>query len=363
MVELRIKIPLPEDPAKRALVIAIAGSILLHLGLLAWLIIMNPRGTPAYVKRGEPLLVDMAPDKPEERAPLGNPSRPPGAPAEPAPKAPEAPAPRIAAAPPAPKAVPAPKPPAPPKAPPAQRAAPPPPPAPEPPKQVAKAEPPQPAPKAPPEPSAPSQDALSKPPAPPALKSPDAPAPPPPPVAPPAQAEAPRALAAPPAVPPGPGGERVGGQTQTALAKPPGSPPPSIFRQPGAGGGGLRGGRGGAEGDPIPLDTPEPKYQDYFKKIREKIQAKWIYPREAGDRGLQGELLLEFHIAKDGRLAFIELRNSSGARILDDYAMRAVELAQPFPPVPDDIAKRVLAINGLFKYQIVGASLLNQYLR
>jgi periplasmic protein TonB len=253
--------------------------------------------------------------------------------------------------------------PAPPKAPPAQRAAPPPRPAPEPPKQVAKAEPAPPTPKAPPEPPAPSPDALTKPPEPPAVKPPDAPAPPPPPVTPPAQAEAPRALAAPPAVPPGPGGERAGGQTQTALAKPPTSPPPSIFRQPGAGGGGLRGGRGGVEGEPIPLDTPEPKYQDYFKKIREKIQAKWVYPREAGDRGLQGELLLEFHIAKDGRLAFIELRNSSGARILDDYAMRAVELAQPFPPVPDDIAKRVLAINGLFKYQIVGASLLNQYLR
>ena len=70
MVELRIKIPLPEDPAKRALVIAIVGSILLHVVLLAWLITMNPRGTPAYVKRGEPLLVDMAPDKPEEKAPL-----------------------------------------------------------------------------------------------------------------------------------------------------------------------------------------------------------------------------------------------------------------------------------------------------
>ena len=83
MVELKIKIPLPEDPAKRALVIAIVGSILLHLGLLAWLVTMNPRGTPAYVKRGEPLLVDMAPDKPEEKAPLGNPSRPAGAPAEP----------------------------------------------------------------------------------------------------------------------------------------------------------------------------------------------------------------------------------------------------------------------------------------
>ena len=43
--------------------------------------------------------------------------------------------------------------------------------------------------------------------------------------------------------------------------------------------------------------------------------------------------------------------------------MNAVRLAQPFPPVPDDIAKQVLSINGLFKYQIVGASLLNQYLR
>ena len=316
MVELKIKIPLPEDPAKRALVIAIVGSILIHLGLLAWLVIVNPHGTPANVNRGEPLLVDMAPDKPEEKAPLGNPSRPAGAPAEPAPKAPEPPppAPKMAAAPPAPKALPAPKAPAPPKAPPAPRADPAPRPAPEPPKQVAKAEPPPPAPKAPPEPPAPSPDALSKPPEPPAVKPPDAPTPPPQPAAPPAEAQAPRTLAAPPAVPPGPGGERVGGQTQTALAKPPSTPPPSIFRQPGAGGGGLRGGRGGAEGEPIPLDTPEPKYQDYFKKIREKIQAKWVYPREAGDRGLQGELLLEFHIAKDGRLAFIQLRNSSGAR-------------------------------------------------
>jgi protein TonB len=95
--------------------------------------------------------------------------------------------------------------------------------------------------------------------------------------------------------------------------------------------------------------------------VREKIRANWIYPREAGDRGLQGELLLEFHIAKDGRLQYLSMRNSSGAEILDRFAMNAVRLAQPFPPVPDDIAKRVLAINGLFRYQIVGADMLNQF--
>ena len=44
--------------------------------------------------------------------------------------------------------------------------------------------------------------------------------------------------------------------------------------------------------------------------------------------------------------------------------MNAIRLAHPFPPVPDPIAKNVLAISGLFRYQIVtGSSLLNQILR
>jgi TonB family protein len=355
-MEIRIKIPLPDDPAKRALVIAVICSVLLHVALVATLFTFNTLATPFHVKRGEPLLVDLAPDRPEEKAPRGDPARPVGPPAEPAdPPAPKAQAPSAPRLPPAPKLPPAPRVPPAPRAPAVAKAPPKalePRPVPEPPKQVAKAEPP-PAPK-PPEPPAPSPDALSR-----AAESvPKAPDPAP--VAP----DPPRALAAPPAVPPGSGGERSGASGQTALARPPQTPGPSIFRNPaGGGGGGLQGGRGGVEGEPIPLDTPEPKYQDYFNKIREKIRANWIYPREAGDRGIQGELLIEFHIAKDGRLESLMLRNSSGAEILDRFAMNAVRLAQPFPPVPDDIAKRALAINGLFRYQIVGASLLNQYLR
>ncbi len=343
-MEVRIKIPFPDDPAKRAFVVGVACSILLHLLLIASLLRFNA-GAPAYVKRGEPLLVDLAPDKPEEKAPPGNPSRPVGP--EPPPKAPELPAPppRVAAAPPAVKAPPIPKAPPVPKAPPAPR------PQPEPPKQVAKAEPPAPAPKLP-DPTPPPPEPIAKAPEPPPPAAPPAPA------APAAPAESPRPLAAPPAAPPGLGNDPPA--PRTALAKP---APPGIFRQPPGGGGGLGSGRGGIEGEPIPLDTPEPRYQDYFNKVREKIRANWIYPREAGDRGIQGELLLEFRIAKDGRLEYIELRNSSGAEILDRFAMNAVRLAQPFPPVPDEISKRALAINGMFRYQIIGASLLNQYLR
>jgi protein TonB len=147
-------------------------------------------------------------------------------------------------------------------------------------------------------------------------------------------------------------------QPQVAVAR----PPASIWRQPGGGGGLQGGGRGGVEGQPIPLDTPEPKYQDYFNKVRERIKSKWVYPREAGERGIEGELLIEFHIAKDGRLEYVTLRHSSGTPILDEAALTAVKLAQPFPPVPDEIAKVTLAINGQFRYQIV-SGFVNQFLR
>ena len=304
---MKWRIRLPKDPAQRTLALAIVTSVLFHLFLIVPFVVLPGFLQPAqYIKRGEPLMVDIAPERPEEKAPLGNPSRPVAPP-----EVRERPAPSLPPRPPAPaRAVEAPRAPAPRPTPAA----------PTPPQAVAKAEPaPEPMIKTPePRPAAPESQ--------------------------PSQA-APSQSAAPP--PP-----------QVAVAR----PPDSMRRQPGGGGGLLGGGRGGVEGEPIPLDTPEPKYQDYFNKIRERIKSKWTYPRQAGERGIEGELLIEFHIAKDGRLEFIALRNSSGVAILDDYAMTAVKLAQPFPPVPDEIAKQTLAINGQFKYQIV-SGLVNQFLR
>jgi protein TonB len=301
------RIRLPKDPAQRTLALAIVTSVLFHLFLVVPFVVIPGFLQPAqYSKRGEPLLVDIAPERPEEKAPLGNPSRPVAPPEvreRPAPSAPARPPARARAAE-APRA-PAPRPTLP---------------APAAPQTLAKAEPtpepmiktPEPRPTTPE--SQPSQAAPSQP-----------------------------SVSAPP---------------QVAVAR----PPDSMRRQPGGGGGLAGGGHGGVEGEPIPLDTPEPKYQDYFNKIRERIKSKWTYPRQAGERGIEGELLIEFHIAKDGRLEFIALRHSSGVAILDDYAMTAVKLAQPFPPVPDEIAKQTLAINGQFKYQIV-SGLVNQFLR
>jgi TonB family protein len=295
-------IRLPRDPARRTLVLAIVTSVLFHLFvLLPFFIAPDLFMPPSYVKRGEPLLVDITPDQPEEKAPLGNPSRP--------------------------------------VAPPEVRR---PPSAPRPPQVASAPRPPAPRPTPPPAPSRPIPK--SEPPAPePLVKTPPPPAEEPPPQTAPSETPATPAPAAPPRV---------------AVAR----PPASIWRQPGGGGGLQGGGRGGVEGTPIPLDTPEPKYQDYFNKVRERIKSKWTYPREAGERGIEGELLIEFHIAKDGRLEYIALLRPSGVSILDTYAMNAVKFAEPFPPVPDEIAKGTLAINGQFRYQIV-SGFVNQFLR
>jgi TonB family protein len=341
-----VKLPLPEDPARRAIAIAVACSLLLHVMLFAALFLLNGLGARSMAKRGEPLFVDITPGKPEEKAPLGNPAKPPGPPpAEPVAKAPELPAPPPRPAPPRPAsppvAAPRPEPPRVAARPEPPRPAPPKP-APEPPKQIAKAPPPPEPPAAVPAPEPPPPAPTPPPPAAAPREAPASePASPPPQPAPPAKVQDPLSPGQSPS---------AGSGSQTALAKP---SPPSIFRNPG-GGGGLHGGRGGTAGEPIPLDTPDPNYREYMEKVKERIYAKWGYPYEAQTRGLQGKLVVEFHIAKDGHLQFIELRDSSGEEILDTFAMTAVKLAQVYPPLPDAMKRDVLPVVAVFVYTLRG---------
>jgi TonB family protein len=309
---------MPEDQTDRFLVVTFVVSVLLHV-LVGVVLIMggNLEQQRIASKRGEALLVDIAPDKPKETAPLGDPSRHAG------PSLPEPPRRAVPPTPPAPKA------PSLPPAPPAPRVAEAPKAAPKAPSPAPRSSEPEPAPKAAPPAPESEQSQTAKP----------SPQPQPAQPQPPAPAANPRVASVPPQPP----------------------PPAGMFRR--GGGGGLKGGRGGIEGEPIPLDTPEPKFQDYFNQIRERIKSKWIYPYEASSRGIEGELQIEFGIAKSGELQFIEKRHSSGVELLDDYAMRAVQLASPFPPVPDAISKGGLPINGIFRYHILGSGLINNYLR
>lgn len=103
----------------------------------------------------------------------------------------------------------------------------------------------------------------------------------------------------------------------------------------------------------IGLDHADRKHWAYFGQVRQRISANWVYPRTAGEQCIEGKSLIDFDIAKDGRLEYVHLTQSSGTTILDNAALVAVKLAQPFPPVPDSVSSSGLRLRAAFCYQIV----------
>jgi len=324
--------------------IGIALSVALHVLVIALIVYFGGPRSTYNVKRGEPLFVELPEIKDE--APSGNPAaRTPGPPKAPTPP-PAKPAPPSPARvpPPAPKPMEAkPRPAEPPRVASARP--------PEPERERPAQTPDKPVPKSP-EPPTDARNALPTP----------TPAPPTPaPAAPPAVAATPTpAPSGPPSAP-----SRGGSPGPQVAAIPP--DPVFDLRSLGRGGGaGGRGqGRGGIEGEAIPLDSPDPKYSDYLDRVRRAIKDKWGFPCADGapDRygcvRREGELVIEFGIAKDGHVPFIALKQSTGSANMDSFALNAIKLAQPFPPVPDVISKTGFPILARFRYILVDQTLTN----
>jgi hypothetical protein len=128
-------------------------------------------------------------------------------------------------------------------------------------------------------------------------------------------------------------------------------------------------GRGGIEGEPIPLDSEDSRYSDFLDQVRRKIKEKWGFPCVKNPRTRECEvhstsLEIEFGILKDGRVQFVDLVRVADYAIYDEYAVNAIKLAAPFPPVPPVMLKAMKAgstgvpIRARFSY-VVEASLTN----
>ncbi len=100
----------------------------------------------------------------------------------------------------------------------------------------------------------------------------------------------------------------------------------------------------------VRLDTKEPKYISYFTSIKRAIETVWEYPEPALRQGMQGKLVLEFTILGNGQLEKTRLVRSSGFSILDQEALRAVQAASPFHPIPASIGKARLEVLASFEY-------------
>jgi len=108
--------------------------------------------------------------------------------------------------------------------------------------------------------------------------------------------------------------------------------------------------RGSEDEGAVRLDTKEPKYISYFTSIKRAIELVWEYPEPALRQGLQGKLVLEFTILSNGQLEKTRLIRSSGFTMLDQEALRAVQAAAPFHPIPPSIGKTRLEVIASFEY-------------
>lgn len=106
--------------------------------------------------------------------------------------------------------------------------------------------------------------------------------------------------------------------------------------------------------------TQEYKYAAYMDAWRAKVEriGNLNYPEEAKRLHLNGSLLLDVALNADGSINHVSIRRSSGQKILDDAAVRIVELAAPFAPFPPDIRAEtdVLDITRTWKFNESGLS-------
>jgi len=327
--------------SQRPLAIAIGVSVGFHVLLLAVVLFVRPPANTYTVKRGEPLFIELPKaDEPAERgappAAAPTPKAPPTPPAPPAAKA--QPEPRVAPSPPQPI--------------PAQ------PRAPQQPMQPRGPQPPAVA-------SAPVRPATPEPPAPDGLQAPTPPSKPTEPtVDEPVRPPDAQPREAAPATPPPP-------RVAAVPPRPPLIDSRSALRRGGpAGAGGAGEGWAGIEGEPIPLDSSDPRYYDYLDRVRRMIKEKWGYPCikdvSSGNCDYKSaRLVIVFGILKDGRVPTLEVAQQSGYAIYDDYAANAIRLAQPFPPVPASLLAAAksgstgVKIVAAFQYVLVESSLTN----
>lgn len=100
--------------------------------------------------------------------------------------------------------------------------------------------------------------------------------------------------------------------------------------------------------------TQEYKYAQYVDAWRAKVErvGNLNYPDQARREGLAGSLLLDVAINADGSVHAVRVYRSSGNPLLDDAAVRIVELASPFPPFPANIRRdsEILHITRTWKF-------------
>lgn len=100
------------------------------------------------------------------------------------------------------------------------------------------------------------------------------------------------------------------------------------------------GSRGAANGSPGDAEISR-----WFDAVRNRINSRWSV---IGDEQRSPKVtIISVQLSDDGRLIEASIDNSSGDRLFDSSAMRAIHQAAPYPPMSTEVSERIRAAGGL----------------
>jgi TonB family protein len=113
-------------------------------------------------------------------------------------------------------------------------------------------------------------------------------------------------------------------------------------------GGGTGSGTGGGTGEPFGVSGFPFNY--YLQFLSDKISSSWF--TSLVDPGVSGvfQTQVYFKIYRNGQVADLKVEVSSGVPAFDLSALRAIQTASPFAPLPSEYAGQYLGIHLIFEH-------------
>jgi TonB family protein len=96
----------------------------------------------------------------------------------------------------------------------------------------------------------------------------------------------------------------------------------------------------------ISLDTKNFPYAYYTNQIVKKISRYWQWSTDFGSL----KTVVYFRIDKEGTVTEASVHDSSGDKLFDQQAIRAIKLSSPFPPLPQEFPENDLGVFFEFSY-------------
>lgn len=92
------------------------------------------------------------------------------------------------------------------------------------------------------------------------------------------------------------------------------------------------------------IDIDVNAIKKYREAIKRKIEEEKKYPSLAEKNGYEGKVTIRFELEVSGQVDKVEVLKSSGHKMLDKEAVRAVTNAVPYPSMPKSIKRKYIII-------------------